>query len=126
MKHSGYQVGIRKKISASPEQVWDCFSAPRGLALWLELPDNLDPRSKEVQILSDGSTIEWVECKECDQLSFKYKLPEWVDYSQVYIRILDHTDICIVHILQENIPDLKIRNDLKNKLEKILIPEFIC
>lgn len=123
-RYSGYHLGIRRKLAVSVQDAWDYFCSAKGLNVWIEGPCQVHA-DQEIE-LPDGTRIVWKAVNARDSLAFAYRLPDWSSFSNVQIRFLPKEDVLLLHVIQENIPDIETRNHLSNRLAQLVTNEKIC
>jgi len=123
--HSGYHLGIRRKVNATPDEVWERLQRLETLQLWLPGLEKVASPGSADETRSAAGIFHWKECERSVLLSFRYKEHDWPGWSNVKIRVIGHQkDHSLIHILQENIPDLSCRGSLSERLCSSLTDAF--
>jgi|GEM_PF-223081 len=88
MAAAGFQIGVRRTLPASREQLWTWLLSRQGLAHWLGELDALPLESGLRYETAEGAQGELRVIKPLEQLRFTWQPPGWPAPSTVQIRLL--------------------------------------
>ncbi len=119
-KDAGFQIGVRKTFSIGLENAWHFMFSPKGLELWLGLPD------AQKLVLGDGyKTIDGIEgkvtvLKDYSHVRMSWKKPEWPNSSTLQVRLINSKGKVTISFHQDHLLDLTQRNEMKVHLGRVL------
>ncbi|RIE02955.1 SRPBCC domain-containing protein [Cohnella faecalis] len=120
-KDAGVQIGVRKTIVATKEQVWNFLASPKGLSLWIG-----DVPSLRLQVGHEYESKEGVSGKitvviPYHKLRMTWKRPEWDKPSRLQIYTLAaKSEKTTVAIHQEMLDDVYMREVMRRYWEGML------
>ncbi|WP_438446539.1 SRPBCC family protein [Gorillibacterium sp. sgz5001074] len=119
---SGFQVGVRRTLHASPEAIWDYLLSPEGMRLWLGgVAAGLEPVKGTRYTADDGTMGEVRAVKLQEQLRLTWKPPGWEQASTLQIRLLPAAaGRTTVSFHQEKLADADVRERMKERWEQVL------
>ncbi|MCW3117023.1 MAG: ATPase [Chitinophagaceae bacterium] len=117
---AGWQIGVRKTIPASFNEVWDFLFSDKGLSTWLgntqkdALVINASYKTKEgtggiVRLLTDHSHI---------RLTWKKK--DWKNVSLLQLRIIPAKNKTTVSFHHEKLQDAQQRKEMKTHWDVVM------
>jgi uncharacterized protein YndB with AHSA1/START domain len=119
-KDAGFQIGIRRTFSISPEKAWDFLISDNGLKIWLgelisgDFPINQDYQTKEGLI---GSLKVF---KPFSHIRSTWKKNGWQNISTLQIRIITSKSGTTISFHQEKLIDDNQRSEMKKHWENML------
>ncbi len=118
-KSTGFQFGLRKTFSISPESAWDALFAPRGIDIWLgELPEALE--LKKSFVTQNGISGLVRVFKPNSHIRLNWKRPDWENTSTLQIRIIPNGDKTTISFHQEKLLDANQRLEMKKHWNAVL------
>jgi uncharacterized protein YndB with AHSA1/START domain len=109
-QRGGFQVGVRRTVAASPEQVWRLLVSPQGLCAWLGDDPPRELRQGQLYELADGTTGEIRIVKEGSHLRLTWRPRNWPRHSTIQVRLLPAASgKTAVSFHQERLPDAAAR-----------------
>ncbi|MGG1518517.1 SRPBCC domain-containing protein [Paenibacillus oryzisoli] len=119
---AGFQIGVRRTLPISPEQMWSFLTSSEGLALWLgQFPEPLTIGVGEPFASSQGLTGKFTVVKPALQVRLKWQKPEWSKPSTLQIRLLsDRPDKTTIAFHQEHLDSAETRESMKLLWEDVL------
>jgi uncharacterized protein YndB with AHSA1/START domain len=117
----GFQVGVRRTLPISPEQVWSFLTSPEGTKLWLGNVSPLSFNEGEVFTSDEGISGQLRIVKPFRQLRLKWGRKDWEKPSTLQIRLLsNHPDRTTISFHQENLDHPNTREQMKLYWENVL------
>ncbi|TKI56780.1 SRPBCC domain-containing protein [Brevibacillus antibioticus] len=118
---AGFQVGVRRTMPITPEQVWAFLTSSEGVKLWLGHVSNLTFSEGETFTSSDGISGQFRVVRPFRQFRLKWSMKEWEKPSTLQIRLLsDKPDRTTISFHQENLDHMNTREQMKLHWEEVL------
>lgn len=118
---TGFQVGVRRTMSVTPEQAWAFLTSSEGVKLWLGHVSDLTFSEGESFTSSDGISGQFRVVKPLRQFRLKWSTKEWEKPSTLQIRLLsDKPDRTTISFHQENLDNMNTREQMKLHWEEVL------
>ncbi|MCD1257590.1 SRPBCC domain-containing protein [Paenibacillus athensensis] len=115
---AGFQIGVRKTLAATREQLWNWLLSRQGLGHWLGELDELPLESGLRYETEEGVTGEVRVVKLQEQLRLTWQPPGWLAPSTVQIRLLAAAeDKTTLSFHQEKLRDAAARERMKQRWE---------
>ena len=115
---AGFQIGVRRTVPVSEQQVWDVLLSPDGLRAWLggvatvekgerfSFPGGL---SGEIRVYKPGS-----------HLRLTWQRPEWDEPSYVQVRVLPARTGTTLSFHQDHLAGPSDREEMKAHWEQVI------
>lgn len=121
-RDAGFQIGVRKTVSAPPGAVWRWVTSPDGVRTWLgagRVPDLVEGES---YTLEDGSTGEVRVVKPGSHVRLTWHPAGWPRPSTIQLRADAHDDPdrTVVSLHQEHIPGPAERETRRARFKEAL------
>ncbi|MBD0384225.1 SRPBCC domain-containing protein [Paenibacillus sp. WST5] len=111
---SGFQIGVRRTLPLSKEQLWAYLTSTAGIQLWIGDMPFLELKVGHKFITKDGTSGELRVVKPLEQLRMTWQRKDWERASTLQIRLLSaHPDKTTISIHQEKLEDLFVREQMK-------------
>lgn len=104
-KDVGYQIGVRRTVPHSVEEVWDCLMDPSGLAVWLGPGTELDADRGSTYATDDGTTGEVRSLREHDRIRVTWHPAAWTHDTTVQVALLPAATGTVILFHQEHLAD---------------------
>jgi uncharacterized protein YndB with AHSA1/START domain len=120
-KDAGVQIGVRKTLAATKEQLWDFLISPRGLSLWIGTVSHFQPQKGFEFASAEGVVGKLTVVQPFRKLRMTWKRPEWDRPSRLQIGLLPtNTGKTTVAFHQEMLEDVYIRELMRRFWEETL------
>jgi uncharacterized protein YndB with AHSA1/START domain len=108
-KDVGYQIGIRRTINSTVDEVWSFLTSPEGISIWLGSGtiSVLDVKIKYQ--LDDGSNGEIRVYKPNSHLRLTWNPQDWTKPSTIQLRVIPNKTRTTIAFHQENLPNSEQR-----------------
>jgi hypothetical protein len=119
-KSVGYEVGVRKIIRCSVEDIWNFLLSKIGLKIWLGNVSSVKIEKGQVFQTEENIKGEIKVYKEKSHIRLTWKKLEWKNVSTLQIRVLSSKTGTILSFHQENLGDYNQREEMKERWVKVL------
>jgi uncharacterized protein YndB with AHSA1/START domain len=117
---TGFQIGVRRTLKASQEDIWNELLSPEGLKLWLGETAALEPVKGSRYRTEDGTAGEVRAVKLREQFRLTWQPAGWSQPSTLQIRLLPAARGTTVSFHQEKLADSSARERMKQRWEAVL------
>lgn len=119
-KDAGYQVGVRKTLDHSLEEVWNFLLSKEGLSIWLGT-NQLDKWETGIEfILPDGTWGNIRVFKLYSHIRLSWKPSRWHNVSILQVRTIPKDQKTTVSFHQEHLLNEQQRNEMKMHWTRVL------
>lgn len=87
-KDAGWQIGVSRTVPASPQEVWDLLTSPRGLALWLGPGADIGTERGTPWRADDGARGEVRSHHQGDRIRLTCRPPGWDHDTTVQVALV--------------------------------------
>lgn len=120
-KTVGFQIGVRRTLSLTPEEAWEAITSQEGIRSWLGEGAELLLEPKRPYVTESGAAGEIRVVKPLEQLRLTWRKPGWSKASTVQIRLIAAgPGRTTVSFHQEHLPDAAMREAMKEHWEEVL------
>jgi len=119
----GYQIGVRRTVSATIEEVWQLLTSPPGTELWIgPLASPLLIETGAAFHADNGVEGKLRVVKPPVQLRLGWRRPDWPQASTLQIRILPAAspDRAVISFHQEKLAHALQREEMKRHWESVI------
>ena len=119
-KDVGFQIGVRKTFSVSPETAWNFLFSEKGLALWLGKIELEDIDLEKPYKTKDGIEGKINTFNPYSHIRLTWKPTHWTNMSTVQIRVIDTKGKTTISFHQDKLIDSDQRNEMKKHWGNVL------
>ncbi len=120
-KDAGVQIGVRKTLAVTKEQVWNYLISPQGLRLWLGHVSSMQWQKGHEYESVEGITGTITVIKPYEKLRMTWKRSEWEQYSRLQMYLLAaNGGKTTIAIHQEMLEDVYMREMMRRHWEAML------
>lgn len=120
---AGYQIGVRRTLPLTQDQVWERLISPNGTQLWIgNIPTILIEVGQKF-VSTEGISGEFRVIKPREQLRLTWKPDNWFKPSTLQIRTLPNAsnpNKTVLSFHQENLSDGRVREEMKRRWEQVI------
>jgi uncharacterized protein YndB with AHSA1/START domain len=104
-KDVGYQIGVRRTVPHSVEDVWDLLVSPEGLSVWLGPGVELTPEKSAPYSAENGTSGEVRSFREHDRIRVTWQPADWSHETTVQVALLPAATGTALLFHQEHLAD---------------------
>jgi len=119
----GYQIGVRRTVSATIEEAWQLLTSMQGTELWIgPLASQLDIQAGAAFHADNGVEGKLRVVKPPVQLRLEWRRPEWPQASTLQIRVLPAAspDRAVISFHQEKLAHGLQREEMKRHWQSVI------
>jgi uncharacterized protein YndB with AHSA1/START domain len=120
---AGYQIGVRRTVSATIEQAWVLLTSREGVALWIGPMAAPLPIEPGIEFRADNGVEGKLRIvKPPVQLRLAWRRPAWPAASTLQIRVLPaaRPERCAISFHQEKLANGSQREEMKQHWEAVM------
>jgi uncharacterized protein YndB with AHSA1/START domain len=91
-KDAGWEIGVSRTIGATPDEVWQLLSSPKGQAIWLGPGAKLPEERGSAWKADDGASGEVRSFRAGDRIRVTYQPPGWDHDTTAQVAIVPASD----------------------------------
>lgn len=120
-KDAGVNIGIRRTVEASPDQLWRFLTSPQGLPLWIGKVPAFSPQKGFQFESEEGITGKIAVVIPNNKLRLTWKRPEWDKPSRLQLYLLPaKSGKTTIAIHQEMLEDVYMRELMRRHWEEAI------
>lgn len=116
--HAGYEIGVRRTLPCSEEQLWALLLSPEGLRTWLGGP--LEIADGTPFTLDNGTSGEIRVYKPWSHIRLTWQPADWAEPSTLQVRVIPASRGTTVSIHHERLGGAAEREAMKAHWERIV------
>ena len=108
----GWEIGVRRTVTAAPEAVWALLRSPEGMEIWLGGAIDLEPGPYR---LEDGTDGEVRVDEPGSHIRLTWRPPGWEEPSTVQVRVLPAATGTTIAFHHERLADAMMRELMRER-----------
>jgi uncharacterized protein YndB with AHSA1/START domain len=118
---TGFQIGVRRTFPINVEKAWDLITSAKGIKIWLGETSSFSLQIGQQYVTEDRISGEIRVINQFQNIRLTWKKENWVKSSTLQIRTIPNgKDKTTFSFHQENLLDISIREEMKNRWEDVL------
>jgi len=120
-KSTEFQIGVRRTFPIPIEEAWDLITSTKGIHIWLGEVSSISLSIGHQYQTEDGVSGEIRVVNQFQNIRLTWTKENWIKPSTLQIRtITNGKDKTTLSFHQENLLDIHIREEMKNKWGEVL------
>jgi uncharacterized protein YndB with AHSA1/START domain len=111
---AGFEIGVQKTISISPEQAWNLLTKPPGRDIWLGTVPKIQFRQGEVYETTEETNGQIRGVMQGKRLRLTWHPKNWENHSTLQITIVPSGKNTSIRFHQEKLAGKKEREEMRN------------
>lgn len=116
---AGYQIGVRRTLPFSEQEVWHALLSPDGLATWLGGAKQLAEGTP--YLLDNGTAGEVRVYKPGSHIRLTWQPKDWASPSALQIRVIPAANGTTISFHQDRLGSVAERNTMKAHWEEVIL-----